>query len=73
MSKYGGCLVCGQTLNANEGLMCHDCEDAGYMKQTGTKAVYIKMSDAGPVDVTAFIERLIRNVLAGKEEADEQL
>lgn len=51
MSDYGGCLICGQVLSRDDNLMCSDCDRNDYMKQTGTLAKYIMLTDSGPIEV----------------------
>lgn len=53
MSTLGGCLVCGQVLGKDNGLLCGDCRREGYMTHTGTLARLVRPTDTGPVEVTA--------------------
>lgn len=60
MSDHGGCLVCGVTLSGpgrGEDLLCSDCQENGYMQNTGTTATLVRMTDDGPVRVESIGER----------------
>ena len=52
-SEFGGCIVCGVTLSADEELRCSDCRANGYMENTGTLAELVIVTENGPINVTA--------------------
>ena len=62
MFDFGGCLVCVVVLAPDDDLMCADCRRDGSMQQCGSRAAYIQLTDAGPVDASLEIARMTANL-----------